>query len=247
MRYLLVLLLTAWLVPVHAVLGQRRKADITIEAPSSSTSEKYWGVAADLGSATFDVKQLNTFFAPYTATSLPREGIAQTLQFLVSQKGIGYVSLYYKQALTFPELNQTTPSLQLHQHTFGFELHKALVDKRIKVVLPSAGVGYRIVNVTHSQAQPNTLPLDSLFQRSGSFTISTFNLTVSAGAGLYYTVRRFKSAAIRQLDLGLAGSYAYTVRPGEWYIFDTGISVPVPSTRLNQYTVRFSVGLLLNR
>ncbi|UOQ69141.1 hypothetical protein [Hymenobacter volaticus] len=247
MRSLVAFLLAAWVIAGHPVLGQRRQADATMEAPSLNTSGKYWGVATDLGTATFDVQALNTFFAPYTTASLPREGIAQTLQFLVSQKGIGYVSLYYKQALTFPELDRATPSLSLHQHTFGFELNKVLVDKRLKVVLPSAGLGYRFVNVTHSSAQPTVLPLDSLFQQAGSFTLSTFNLTVSAGAGLYYTVRHFKSVAIRQLDLGLAGSYAYTLRPGEWYIFDTGTSVPVPPTRLNHYTVRFSIGLLLNR
>ncbi|UOG77676.1 hypothetical protein MTX78_25215 (plasmid) [Hymenobacter tibetensis] len=246
MRLSVVLLLAAWFIPVYTVLGQRRQADATTDVPSSPT-DKYWGIATDLGSATFDVQALNTFFEPYTAASLPREGIAQALQVLVSQKGIGYVSLYYKQALTFPELDEAKPSLQLHQHTFGFELHKVLVDKRIKVVLPSAGIGYRFVNVTYSPAQPAVLPLDSLFQRSGSFTLSNHNMNVSAGAGLYYTVRRFKSAAIRQLDIGLAGSYVYTVRLGQWYIFDTGTSVPVPPTRLNHYTVRFSVGLLLNR
>jgi hypothetical protein len=246
MRFLICLLLAAWLIPVHQILGQQREADAALSASPASSAGKFWGVNTELGSATVDVDQLNTYFAPYTAVSLPREGVSQTLQLMLSDKVFGYGSAYYQQALTFPQGDRSTPSLSLHQHTVGFELHKVLVNKRIKVVLPSAGIGYRFANVTYSPEQPAALPLDSLFQHAGSFTLRNHSMTVSAGAGLYYVVRGFKAARIRQLDLGLAGSYIYTLRPGDWSLFGTGTTVLVPPTRLNYYTVRFSATLLLN-
>ncbi|SMB79721.1 hypothetical protein SAMN00120144_3986 [Hymenobacter roseosalivarius DSM 11622] len=171
----------------------------------------------------------------------------QTLQVLVSNKVFGYGSAYYQQALTLPDWVQSTPSLSLQQHTVGFELHKVLVDQRVKVVLPSVGVGYRFINVTYSPDPTAVVPLDSLFQQAGSFTIRSQHMTLSAGAGVYYTVRGFKAAGIRQLDVGLVGSYAYTLRQGDWYLFGTRSPVPVPATPLNYYALRLSVSLLLNQ
>jgi len=171
MRFVIVLLFAAWFVPIHQILAQQREAGTATSTTLSSSSNRYWGVTADIGPAAFDVGQLNAFFVPYTAASLPREGIAQTLQFLVSNKVFGYGSAYYQQALTLPAWDQSTPTLSLHQHTVGFELHKVLVDKRIKVVLPSAGIGYRFTNVTYSPDQTAVLPLDSLFRQPSSFTL----------------------------------------------------------------------------
>jgi hypothetical protein len=246
MRVLVPLLLATWFVPVAKVLGQRREADTATSTTEARSSGKFWGVNTELGSATLDVDKLNTYFAPYTGASISREGISQTLQVMISDKRFGYGSAYYQQAITFPEEDRLRPSLSLHQHTVGFELHKVLVDKRIKVVLPSAGIGYRFANVTYSPEQPASLPLDSLFQHSGAFTLRNQSMTASAGAGVYYVVRGFKAASIRQLDLGLAGSYIYTLRPGDWSLFGTGTTVLVPPTRINYYTVRFSATLLLN-
>jgi hypothetical protein len=108
-------------------------------------------------------------------------------------------------------------------------------------------MGWRLSNVTYSPAQPAQLPLDSLFQQPSSFTIRNQSILVTAGAGLYYVVRGFRSAGIRQLDLGVSGSYAYNLRPGDWSVLGTSTTALVPPTRFDYYTIRLSASLLLNR
>ncbi|OUJ68301.1 hypothetical protein [Hymenobacter crusticola] len=207
----------------------------------------YWGLRADVGAASFNVTPLNTFFAATTPARLPSAGASTSLHLLASNAVFGYGSLYYEHAVTTPDLLAATPTFSLEAHTVGFALHKVLVDKRVKVVLPSLGVGYRLLNLTYNRNGAAITSLDSLWQRPGSFTLRARTMVAQGGAGIYYTFRDVSWLGQGELDLGLAGAYAYTFDRGTWFLLGTQTAVPVPRQRLDYYTLNLSLSVLLNR
>jgi hypothetical protein len=104
------LLLTAWLVPVQQILGQQLDADTVTRAPSASSTSKFWGVTVDLGSATINVDKLNTYFAPYTAATISREGVSQAFQLVLSDNVFGSGAFFISRPLRFPRrIGQSPP------------------------------------------------------------------------------------------------------------------------------------------
>ncbi|OUJ67411.1 hypothetical protein BXP70_28810 [Hymenobacter crusticola] len=212
-----------------------------------ATLPTYWGLRADIGAASFAVAPLNTFFAAITPARLPSAGASTSLHLLASNAVFGYGSLYYEHALTTPDQLAVTPTFSLEAHTLGFALHKVLVDKRVKVVLPSLGAGYRLLNLTYNRNGSAITSLDSLWQRPGSFTLRARATVVQGGAGIYYTFRAVPWLSQGELDIGLAGAYAYTFEQGAWFLLGTQTAVPVPRQRLDSYTINLSLSVLLNR
>ncbi|HEX8348718.1 MAG TPA: hypothetical protein VF598_02035 [Hymenobacter sp.] len=214
---------------------------------ASNSPPKYWGIKADCGPVSFEVNNLNKFFSAKTAAILPQEGSSVVLHALASNPVFGYGSLYYERAVANQSANGSFSTLSLDNHTFGFQLHKVLLDKRVKVVLPSLGIGYRLMNLTYNRNTTATVSPDSLLQQPGSFTLRAQNLVVKVGGAVYYTIRQISWLSQGEIDLGLTGSYAYSVRQGDWFLIGTNTPVAVPRDKLDYYTINLSVCFLVNR
>ena len=215
--------------------------------PTSQKSIDYFGISVEAGPASVDVAPLNHYFASATSGQISADASAVRVALILgNQRGL-YGSFYYAELVTDYTLGTVVPSFLLKTSTFGFEFNNTLINKRIRFVLPSSGIGYHFNTLTYDADGTSTLPLTTLFQQPNSFSITSNNIAVSAGSGIYYNTHLLRKQGVKELYVGFTGNYFYSFKTSNWQLEGGSRAVQVPAQKLNQYSIRLSIGVLVDR
>ena len=215
--------------------------------PTSQKSIDYFGISVEVGAASVDVAPLNRYFTSVTSGQIsPDASVARLALILGNQRGL-YGSFYYAKLATDYTLNPITPSFLLKTSTFGFEFNNTLVNRRIRFILPSLGIGYHFNTLAYDAGGTSTLPLTTLFQQPTSFAVTSNNIAASVGSGIYYNTHLIRKQGAKELYIGFTGNYFYSFATSNWQLEGGSRAVQVPPQKLNQYSVRLSIGVLVDR